>query len=52
MISNEMSFTILKSIIAEAVYSYVDLRKYMKICGEFLKKHFDSSVCADTIELS
>ena len=49
MTSNETSFALLKSIIAEGVDTYVHLRKNIKNCGGFPKKPVDSSGCASVI---
>ena len=51
MTSNEISFALLKSIIADSVDTYVHLKKY-KNCGEFPKKPVDSSGCAAIINSS
>ena len=51
MASDETSFDLLRSIIAEDVDAYVQLRKYIKNCDKFLKKPVDSSGCADAIKL-
>ena len=39
MTSDETSFSLLKSIIAEDVDTYVDLRKYIENCGKIPKKN-------------
>ena len=52
MASNETSFDLLKSIIAEDVDEYVHLSIYIYKCVEVMKKPVDSSGCAAAIELS
>ena len=48
MTSNETSFSLLKSVIAEGVYTYVHLRKYIKSVVN-LQKTVDSYGCAAAI---
>ena len=49
MTSDETSFALLESIIAEDIGAYVHLRQYIKNCGEFPKKCVDSSGCSVAI---
>ena len=51
MTTNETSFSLLESNIAEDVEVYAQLKKYQK-CGKLPKKTIDPSVCVSTIELT
>ena len=49
MTTNETSFVLIESIIAEDVEAYVHLHQYIKKCGKFPKKTGDLSICAAAI---
>ena len=50
MTTNEISFTLLWSIIAEGKEAYAHLSLYIKKCGKYILKPGDFSVCDSSID--
>ena len=49
MTTNETSFVLIESIIAEDVEAHVNLNQYIEKCCKFPKKTGDLSICAAAI---